>query len=186
MYLKIKDWFHGGHFKIGHIINYSTNQALFSLKGCLWTKWHRSWGFSFIIKHVLLKYLQENVKFWTFSWSFLAAILDWVLNITFHHLKILERTIKCKLRLSNRASTMFNNTFREKHGFYGGHIYIWVAVIYGFTRCVSRRFSVKYGIIISWYVRVDTVNEWVQYDLYSVQYGPYSFMYSVIRPDKEK
>ena len=71
------------------LINYSTNQALiiwFLLKvDCQPNDTDRG-GFLIMIKHVLLIYLQENVKFWTFSWSFLAAILDWVLNITFQHL----------------------------------------------------------------------------------------------------
>ena len=55
------------------LISYSTNEALISwfwLKGYLWNKWHWSWKLSYIIKHVLIKYLPSNVKFCKFLWQF--------------------------------------------------------------------------------------------------------------------
>ena len=66
MHMKIKHWLYGGHLKIGHIdyllYKSSTNHMIFT-QGLFLDQMTPIVGVSNMIKHVLLKYLQEHVKF---------------------------------------------------------------------------------------------------------------------------
>ena len=67
----------------------------------------------------LIKYLQKIAKFLFFLVNFVAAILDSILNIILYYLKILERTLKCKIKRQNRVceittmQTILNDVFQD-------------------------------------------------------------------------
>ena len=112
--------------KLAILINHSTNQALiiwFSLKGCLWTKWHRSWGF----------FLHDKTS---------AS-------------KIFAR--KCEILNSSRAcdakfkKTMFNNTVRENHWFYGANLKLAIMINYSTNQALLTKFWLNVCIWTKWY-----------------------------------
>ena len=117
---KLRLRLHCDHFEIGHS-DWLLHKS--SITPWILTQW---WSLNQLIllmkvflqnRPELIKYLQKIAKFLFFLVNFAAAILDSIVNIILDYLKILERTLKCKIKRQNRVCeittmlTILNDVF---------------------------------------------------------------------------